>query len=69
MITVYSTNCPKCKMMEKELNKRKIEYELITDKDLMIDKGFSSAPKLEIDGEILDFSDGMRWILNKEVQQ
>ena len=68
MVILYSTGCPKCRILEKKLDEKKIEYEVVTNRDVMIDKGFSSAPKLEIDGEILDFSDGMRWILNKEVQ-
>lgn len=65
MAILYSTNCPKCRIREKELNKRKIEYELVTDKDLMMKKGFSSAPKLEIEGRILDFPDAFRWILGQ----
>lgn len=68
MVILYSTGCPKCRILEKKLDEKKIKYEVVTNRDVMIDKGFSSAPKLEIDGEILDFSDGMRWILNKEVQ-
>ena len=68
MVILYSTNCPKCKMLEKELNKRKIEYEIITDRNVMINKGFSSAPKLEMEGKVFDFPDAMRWILNQEVK-
>ena len=49
MVTLYSTNCPKCRLVEKQLNKNKIEYELVTDRDVMASKGFSSAPKLEVD--------------------
>lgn len=61
---LYSTNCPKCKMLEKQLNKNKIEYEVITDRNIMIKKGFSSAPKLEINGEIMDYNVAMKWVMN-----
>lgn len=63
-VRLYSTNCPKCKALEKQLNKNKIEYELITDKEVMINKGFHSAPKLEVDGNLMDYPDAFRWILN-----
>ncbi len=64
MVKLYSTNCPKCKTLEKQLNKNKIEYELITDTKTMIDKGFTSAPKLEVDGVIMNFPDALRWTMN-----
>ena len=64
MIKLYSTNCPKCKALERQLNKNKIEYELVTDRDEMINKGFTSAPKLEIDGKILDYMEAIRWAMN-----
>ena len=64
MITLYSTNCPKCKALEKQLNKIGIKYETITDKDLMISKGITSAPQLEIDGEMMDYMKAIRWAMN-----
>ena len=64
MVTLYSTNCPKCKALEKQLNKIGIEYETITDKDLMINKGISSAPQLEVDGEMMDYMKAIRWAMN-----
>lgn len=64
MVTLYSTNCPKCKTLEKQLNKNKIEYELVTDTKTMIDKGFTSAPKLEVNGIIMNFPDALRWTMN-----
>ena len=64
MITLYSTGCPKCKALERQLDKSKIEYELVTDRDVMINKGFTSAPKLEVNGEILEYTDAVRWAMN-----
>lgn len=63
-VKLYSTSCPKCKNLEKQLNKNKIEFELITNKEIMINKGFQSAPKLEVDGKIMDYPEAFRWILN-----
>lgn len=64
MVVLYSTNCPKCKALEKQLNKSKIEYEVVTDRNAMIEKGFVSAPQLEVNGEIMDYNTAVRWAMN-----
>ena len=60
-IVLYSTNCPKCKVLEKKLNSIGVDYTIVTDEDLMISKGFSSAPMLEVDGNVMDFGNAVRW--------
>ena len=60
-VVLYSTNCPKCKVLEKKLDSIGVDYTIITDEDLMISKGFSSAPMLEVDGNIMDFGNAVRW--------
>ena len=60
-IVLYSTNCPKCKVLEKKLDSIGVNYTIVTDEDLMISKGFSSAPMLEVDGNIMDFGNAVRW--------
>lgn len=64
MVKLYSTHCPKCNLLEKQLLKQNIEFEVIDDKDVMIAKGFQSAPKLEINGEILDYNIALKWVMN-----
>lgn len=64
MIKLYTTHCPKCKVIEKKLAQKGIEYTEVTDKDEMINRGFKSAPVLEVDGKILNFGDANRWIMN-----
>jgi glutaredoxin len=60
-VILYSTNCPKCKVLEKKLDSIGVDYTIVTDEDLMISKGFSSAPMLEVDGNIMDFGNAVRW--------
>jgi glutaredoxin len=60
-VVLYSTNCPKCKVLEKKLDSIGVDYTIVTDEDLMISKGFSSAPMLEVDGNIMDFGNAVRW--------
>ena len=66
MVTLYTTHCPKCMMLEALLKKQNIKYSIIDDKDVMIDKGFTSAPNLEVNGEILDYVTAMKWIKNND---
>ena len=64
MIKLYSTNCPKCRILETKLRQQNIEFEVIDDEDLMANKGFKSAPKLEINGQILDFPEAMTKLMS-----
>ncbi len=66
MVILYSTGCPKCHVLETKLNQIGIEYELESDADVMIAKGFMSAPMLEVDGTVMDFSSAIKWINSRE---
>lgn len=66
MITLYSTHCPKCNVLEKKLNIKKLEYTLVEDEDLMVEKGFLSAPMLEVDNQLLTFKEAIEWLENLE---
>lgn len=66
MIKLYTTHCPKCKVIEKKLAQKGIKYTEVTDKDEMINRGFKSAPVLEVDDKILNFGDANRWIMSYE---
>ena len=62
MVILYSTNCPRCRIIEKKLQDKGIEFELFKDVDAMIAKGFKEAPKLEVDGVVMDFKEANEWI-------
>lgn len=66
MITLYTTHCPKCRVLEVKLNKKGIEYQENTDIEYMSSLGIMSVPVLEVDGELLDFTTANNWINNKE---
>lgn len=56
---LYTTDCPRCKILEKKLSSRNISFEKIRDfnRDEMHSKGFDLAPILETDdGKLMDFS-------------
>ena len=66
MVIMYTTHCPQCKVLEKMLNDKKIEYTQITDIDVMKSKGIQSVPYLEIEGELKNFKESMEWIRNAD---
>lgn len=64
-IILYSTGCPKCKVLEAKLKQKDIQYTHVTDMDVMTDKGFMSVPVLEVDGVTMDFAKAIEWTNNK----
>ena len=61
-IILWSTKCPRCKVLELKLQQKGIQYEEINDVEIMKEKGFQEAPKLEIDGVIMNFKEAVNWI-------
>ncbi len=62
MIKVYTTHCPKCRILEQKLEKKNIEFESCDDMDTMTARGIKSAPSLEIDGTIYNFGEAIKWV-------
>lgn len=61
-ITLYSTHCPRCQVLEKKLEKAGIEYQVCDNVDFMRSRGWKEAPILEVDGKIMDFRAAVSWI-------
>lgn len=62
MIILYSTDCPRCKVLEKKLDQKEIEYSINSNVDEMLSKGFMEAPILEVDGVDMNFMEANNWI-------
>ena len=67
MIKLYTTGCPKCKILEKKLDEKGVRYEKITNIDVMKTKGFRLVPMLEIGTELFDFGKAIRYVNDLEV--
>jgi len=69
MITLYSTNCPKCKVLEQKLKKANLEYVVVDDIDKVVEygrqHGIKTAPILDIDGEAYDFAKALDYVKYK----
>lgn len=63
MITLYSTKCPKCLILEKKLKEKNIEYQEVNDVDIMMAKDFMEVPKLEVDGKVMNYNEAIKWIM------
>ena len=61
-IILYTTGCPRCKIIEKKLELKGIKFEVNTDEDEMVAIGMTGAPSLLVDGKLLGFTDAVAWI-------
>lgn len=61
-MTLYTTGCPKCRVLKSKLDAAGMEYTTVTDVEEMQRLGLSSAPGLEVDGQILDFTGALKWL-------
>lgn len=59
-VILYTTHCPKCKVLETRLRQAHVEYEIIEDENVMLDKGFMEAPMLQINDDLFDYSQAMK---------
>lgn len=67
MITLFSTNCPKCRVLEQKLNQKNISFNKNSDMNEVIEKGFMSAPILKIDDVYLDFTSAVKWVNGQDI--
>lgn len=61
-VILWSTGCPRCRVLEAKLKQSGIEYEERNDVDAMIAKGLTMAPALEVGGVIMGFKEATDWI-------
>lgn len=61
-IILYTTGCPKCKVLEAKLKQKGLEYKEITDINEIANKGFMTVPILEVDNKTMNFTEANTWI-------
>lgn len=64
-VTLYTTHCPKCRVLEAKLSNKKVDFNIIDNEELMIEKGFQSAPMLEVDDNVMNFGEAIKWVNNQ----
>lgn len=61
-VILYEHGCPRCKVLKMKLDQKGIQYTTVNDVEEMKAKGFQEAPKLEVDGVVMDFKEATNWI-------
>ena len=61
-LVLYTTHCPKCKVIESKLNAKKIEFDIVDDKATLIEMGIVSVPVLEADGKKMSFLEANKYV-------
>jgi len=64
LVTLYTTHCPQCAILENLLKEKGIEYSTVDDTYEMIQLGIRSAPCLGVDDKIMKFPDAYNWVQN-----
>lgn len=59
---LYTTGCPRCKVLEAKLKQKGIDYIKCNDIEEMEKKEISSVPCLSVDGNLLDFGSAVKWV-------
>ena len=61
-ITLYTTHCPRCTVIEKKLQMAGLEYTVNDNPAAIMALGFKTAPILMVDDEIYQFKQASDWI-------
>lgn len=62
MIILYTTGCPKCRILRQKLENAGIEFVMNTDVEEMQAMGFTTVPMLKTGDNILNFAEAVKWI-------
>ena len=65
-VVFYTIDCPKCHVLESKMKAKNVAFEECRDVEIMQEKGFKSAPMLEVDGVVMNFGEAVKWINNLE---
>lgn len=67
MCILYSTGCPKCKILKKKLDDANIVYKENNNVDDMLKLGLEQVPVLFVDETIFNFGEAVKWIKEQNV--
>lgn len=63
-VVLYSTGCPRCKILKSKLDDKGVTYSVIDNVDKMLSMGMVVVPVLEVDGVRMSFKEAINWINN-----
>lgn len=62
---LYSTDCPKCKILKKKLDEKGIKYSEVNDVDTMLALNIDAVPVLIDGNNPMDFKEALEWVKNQ----
>lgn len=62
MITLYSTGCPRCRVLKTKLDAAGIQYNTVTDVNEMEAKGINEVPVLMVDDNEMNFQEAIAYV-------
>mgnify|MGYP005793740743 CR=1 FL=1 len=65
MVTLYSNDCPRCKILKKKLDEKGVNYESCTDVNKMLSLGITTVPMLRVEDKMMGFSEAVKWVSEK----
>lgn len=65
MVTLFSTDCPKCLVLEKKLKEKNIDFNVSKDIKEIMNHGFLTAPVLKVNNDFMLFSEAVKWVNNQ----
>ncbi len=61
-VTLYSTGCPRCMILQSKLAAKNISCRMVTDREYMLQLGLDEMPVLEVNGQKMNYKEAMSWI-------
>lgn len=61
-VTLYTTHCPKCTVLEMKLSQKNIPYTQETSMEEMQRLGILSVPMLKVNNKMLPFKRAVDWV-------
>lgn len=61
-VVLYTSGCPKCKVLAKKLTDKHIDFVEFDDLDFLASMDIKTLPVLGVETELLTFGDAVRWI-------
>ncbi len=61
-IILFSSGCPKCKVLKQKLDDKKIKYEISEDFDELVQNNLQTVPVLKVNGEYYQFNEAVRMV-------
>ena len=62
IVTLYTTGCPKCKVLKNKLDAKHVRYNENSSVEEMRSLGIEQVPVLKVDGKLLSFTEANEWI-------